>query len=288
MAHVKTKGFVVRVVPVGESDRIISLLTEDHGLISVSVRGARRTRSPHLLTTQIFSFSAFELFYNKGHYSINASELIEPFSALQQDLDRLVCASHLAEVLIDCLRDDLAQPGVYRLWAYSMQAVSRQPDPLLTVHVAQLRLLMEIGFAPRLDSCVFCGNPGELTADEALHFSIAAGGLICGRPACQNRAADCQAMPPGGLACLRHIRQADMPRLFAFTLTPEVRRFVIDLSSRYLSHQMEKAYTRLDMIRNLHADFEQIEALQKPAPQKPAPRTDQDTDPSTRDHQSGH
>ncbi|MCK9252469.1 MAG: recombination protein O N-terminal domain-containing protein, partial [Clostridiales bacterium] len=47
MALIKTKGFVLRAVPVGESDRIISLLTEAHGLISVSVRGARRARNPH-------------------------------------------------------------------------------------------------------------------------------------------------------------------------------------------------------------------------------------------------
>jgi DNA repair protein RecO (recombination protein O) len=280
MAHVKTKGFVVRVVPVGESDRIIGLLTEDYGLISVSVRGARRTRSPHLLTTQIFSFSEFELFSNKGHYSINASELIEPFSALQQDIDRLVCASHLAEVLIDSLRDDLAQPGVYRLWAYGLQAISRLPDPLLTVHVAQLRLLMEIGFAPRLDSCVLCGSPGEQAPDEALSFSIAAGGLICGRTGCQNRSADRQAMPPGGLACLLHIQRAPLPRLFTFTLAPEVRRFVVDLSARYLNHQMEKAYTRLDMIRHLHADLGQNEALQNETPQAV-----QVTESAAKDHQ---
>ena len=276
MAHVKTKGFVVRVVPVGDSDRIISLLTEDHGLISVSVRGARRTRSPHLLTTQIFSFSDFELFFSKGHYSINASELIESFSALQQDIDRLVCASHLAEVLIDSLRDDLAQPGVYRLWAYGLQAISRQPDPLLSVHVAQLRLLMEIGFAPRLDSCVSCGRPVENLADEELYFSISAGGFICGRPACQNRAADGQPVPPGGLACLLHIQRSALPRLFSFTLDPDVHRFVIDLSARYLNHQMEKAYTRLDMIRHLHNGLDLYEALPQPEQRAaPSPKDDQ-------------
>lgn len=251
MAQIKTKGFVVRVVPVGESDRIISLLTEDHGLISVSVRGARRTRSPHLVTTQVFAFSLFELFYHKGRYSLNASELIESFSALQQDMDRLVCASHLAEILLDSLRDDLAQPGVYRLWAYALQAVSHRPDPLLSVHVAQLRLLIEIGFAPRLDACVFCGRPAETLHPETLFFSVTAGGLVCDQPACYSRAESRRLIPPGGLACLRHVQTSALPRLFSFTLAPEVRRFFIELSAAYLSHQMEKAYTRLDMLRQL-------------------------------------
>ena len=266
MAQIKTKGFVIRVVPVGESDRIISLLTEDHGLISVSVRGARRTRSPHLVTTQVFAFSLFELFYNKGHYSINASELIESFSALQQDMDRLVCASHLAEVLLDSLRDDLAQPGVYRLWAYALQAVGSRPDPLLSVHVAQLRLLMEIGFAPRLDACVFCGRLLETMNPAAQFFSVTAGGLICDQPSCLSRVADRRPVPPGGLACLRHVQKSALPRLFSFTLAPDVRNFFIELSAAYLSHQMEKAYTRLDMLRQLQPGSVSAEAPPVDAP----------------------
>ena len=282
MAQIKTKGFVIRVVSVGESDRIISLLTEDHGLISVSVRGARRTRSPHLVTTQVFAFSLFELFYHKGHYSINASELIEAFSALQQDMDRLVCASHLAEILLDSLRDDLAQPGVYRLWAYALQAVSNRPDPLLSVHIAQLRLLMEIGFAPRLDACVFCGRKAETLMPEAPFFSVAAGGLICTQTACLSRTADRRPVPPGGLACLQHVQTSALPRLFSFTLAPDVRSFFIELSAAYLSHQMEKAYTRLDMLRQLQTGSAAAEA----SPGRIQSDSGQAAEPAGDDHQT--
>ena len=253
MAHLKLKGFVIRVVAVGESDRIVTILTEEYGLISVSVRGARRTRSPHLLTTQIFSFSDFELFCSKNRYSLQSSELVEPFMALQQDLDRLVCASHFAEVMVDSLRDDLAQPRLYRLWAYSMQALSRREDPLLTVHVAQLRLLMEIGFAPSLDHCVSCGYPlTDMLSGSAL-FSVTGGGLVCEKPACRERLNDARPLPAGAIVCLVHIRQADWPNLFSFTLEENLRRFIMELSGAYLTHQMEKAYTRLDMLRSLAA-----------------------------------
>ncbi|MDD4138667.1 MAG: DNA repair protein RecO [Eubacteriales bacterium] len=248
MALIKTKGFVLRAVPVGESDRIISLLTEAHGLISVSVRGARRARSPHVLTTQVFSLGDFELFANKNRYRLQSSELIEPFSALQQDLERLVCASHLAEVMLDILRDDLPQPGLYRLWAYSMQAISHAPDPLLAVHVAQLRLLMEVGFAPRLDSCLGCGKPVDT---GNWRYSISAGSIFCDNPACGMRSTDLLPLPSGGLACLSHIRQAPLGRLFDFSLSSEIRRFIIAFSASYLTYHLDKVYTRLDMLRHL-------------------------------------
>jgi DNA repair protein RecO (recombination protein O) len=252
MHHLKVKGFVLRVVPVGDNDRIISLLTSQQGLISVSVRGARRTRSPHLLSTQIFSLSEFELFYNKGRYSLNSSQLIEPFRSLQEDVEKLVLASHLAEVVLDCIRDDLAQPVVYQLWAYSIQAVSTRPDGLLLVHVAQLRLLMEIGFSPSLNECVSCGRPlVELDRDK-LFFSCTGGGLVCHRPACLARYHDNRELPGAGLDCLAHIQSASLGRLFSFTLAEDIRQFIIQLSKDYLACQMEKTYTRLDMLQNLN------------------------------------
>ena len=250
MPHVRIKGFVVREVPVGESDRIIGLLTEEQGLINVSARGVRRSRSPHLMTTQVFAYSEFELFQNKGHYSLNASELIEPYLQLQKDLDRLVCAAHLAEVLVDCMRDDIAQPALFRLWAYSMQAMQSSPDPLLAVHVAQWRMLAEIGLSPRLDSCVQCGRK-----QEQIHsFSISSCGLVCSRAECLSRTFDAVPLSPGAWSCLSYCQTAPLARLFNFTVMPDIRSMVIDLSSRYLVHQLEKPYTKLDMLKAIQPD----------------------------------
>ena len=249
MGPVKTKGFVVRVVPVGESDRIVDLLTESLGLVTVSVRGARRNRSPHLLTTQLFSFASFELFENKNRYRLNASELITSFNSLQQDLDRLICATHLAEVLVDATRDDAPQPAVYGLWAYSMHAISTDDDPLLTVHIAQMKLLMLIGFAPHLDACVYCG---QQKAEQKSHaFSFFAGGIICKRSACLSRATDKIKLSRSVLDCLAYIQHAAISKLFQFTLDQKTRVEFIRFSESYLNHQMEKSYTKLRMLESL-------------------------------------
>lgn len=247
MSHLKVKGFVVREVPVGETDRIISILTADHGLISASVRGARRTRSPLLLSTQPFSLSDFELFVNKGHYSVNSADLAEAFMPLQQDLDRLVCAAHLAEVLVDSTRDDVAQPELYRLWAYSLQALQTLNDPLLLVHIAQMRLLAEIGYAPGLDHCIVCGD----AIDDKARFSIRTCGTVCSKPACARTTADAAVMAPGCLACLRHALSIPLPKLFNVRLSAAARQDFIRLADRYLTHQMEKQYTRLHLLQGL-------------------------------------
>ena len=251
MGHIKAKGFVIRVVPVGEADRIIDLLTESMGLITVSVRGARRNRSPHLLTTQLFSFASFELFENKNKYRLNASELITSFQPLQEDLSRLICATHLAEIVIDVTRDDSPQTSVYTLWAFSLHAISNEQDPLLMVHVAQMKLLMQIGFAPYLEGCVICNRTSETHNDY--RFSLQAGGLVCSRQACLSRTTDATRLSKGVLDCLLHIQNAPVTRLFRFSIDPGTRESFLAVSEAYLSHQMEKSYTRLRMLDHLDA-----------------------------------
>ncbi|MGI6333969.1 MAG: DNA repair protein RecO [Saccharofermentanales bacterium] len=249
MPYLKVKGFVIREVPVGDADRIINILTADHGLITASARGARRTRSALLMSTQIFSLSNFEIFINKGHYRVNSAELIEAFLSLHQDIDRLVCAAHLAEVLLDCTRDAMAQPELYHLWAYTMQALQTRDDPMAVTHIAQLRMMAEIGFAPRSNTCVICGN--ELQANPL--FSIQSCGTVCTASACRNLAIDARVLSSGVLECLKHSLTAPFPRLYNVRLGSAVRSDFFCLSTAYLSHQMEKAYTRLNMLTDLQA-----------------------------------
>jgi recombinational DNA repair protein (RecF pathway) len=130
-----------------------------------------------------------------------------------------------------------------------MQALQSLPDPLLTVHVAQWRILSEIGLSPRLDCCVQCGR----TQDAFHYFSIRSCGLVCGRSECLARAPDVQQLSGGALACLAYCQSALLPRLFNFTLQTDVRNQVIDLSARYLVHQLEKPYSKLDMLKTLQS-----------------------------------
>lgn len=248
MAHLKFKGFVLRTIDIGEADRLISILSSDHGLVKAYAKNARRPRSHLRLTTQNFAFCEFSVFQYRERMQIDEAEMLEPFLELQQDMDRLVCAAHLAEVLHDGAEYETEQSDLYRLCAYSLEALRRQPEPLLMVHVAQLRVLSMIGLAPRIDNCVICGQ--ALTAHPS--FSDSACGAICGRPACMSRVPDARLLDQPTLACLLHSQTAPLQRLFSFKMEPEAMIRFIHLSRHYLIHQMEKPYQRLDMLMQLH------------------------------------
>ena len=73
MALIRTKGLVIREINVGEADKIITLLTEDIGKVSVSVRGARKN-SRFSYGTQILTYGQYILF--KGRNSLFSTAAI--------------------------------------------------------------------------------------------------------------------------------------------------------------------------------------------------------------------
>jgi DNA repair protein RecO (recombination protein O) len=247
MAHENFRGFVLRTVRLGEADRLLSILTAERGLVTAVARGAERVRSPMLAATQIFALSDFTAFAHKGRLTIDSAELAEPFLKLREDLDRLVCAAHLAEVFLDLARDDLTGPELYSLWAYSCQAVQSQADPFLVTHAAQIRALAVSGFAPRLDRCLICHQ--EPAGDS--WFDLAARGLLCAADYLPAPDREASKLSPAARSCLNYILQSPMERLFAFRLNETVRQEVCQFADRYLTLTMEKAYTRLALLQDL-------------------------------------
>ena len=60
--QVKTTGIVLREVRTGESDRILTILTPGHGVISASAKSSQRLKNKLFAATGLFCYSEFVLF----------------------------------------------------------------------------------------------------------------------------------------------------------------------------------------------------------------------------------
>ena len=50
-------GVILRETPIGEADKMMTVLTAKYGRISVFARGAKRLKSPLFTASQLFSYS---------------------------------------------------------------------------------------------------------------------------------------------------------------------------------------------------------------------------------------
>ena len=245
--YLTTRGLVLRDVKYKESDRILTVLTEHEGKITVRARGAKSKTSRYRAAAQHLVFSEMTLFGNRGRWSLNEAETIEQFLGLREDLTALALGSYFAE-LLEALSDednpniDILRLGLNALYALSNLTVSHE----IVKATTELRLMCLAGYEPRLDACFRCG---EESAAE-WYFDASEAALVCG--GCRQYG-ELEPLPlcEGSLAAMRHITCADMKKIFSFTLQPDALARLAQACERYVIARLERGFGALDYWKRL-------------------------------------
>jgi DNA repair protein RecO (recombination protein O) len=181
MQKITTEALVLRAVDLGESDRVVHLLTPETGRIAAIAKGARRSVKRFPGTLDFFNQLNVQIERKKGVAQLARLEhakLIRAFHGIREDAGRFALGCYLLE-LLDRLapeggrRGDLA--ALYRFALDALAAIDTLPPAPRLRALLELRLLAA-GLRPELATCVRCGR--AITTPRA-QFWIAEGGAIC-------------------------------------------------------------------------------------------------------------
>lgn len=219
---------VVRTYKLGEADRIVVLLTEQHGEVRAVAKGARRTKSRFGARLEPPSHVAVQLYRGKGELdTVTQVDTVDHFRALRDDLHGLGQALTMVEAAQQVSLERQANPALYRLLLGALRTLAADPSPLVVAGYLWKLLALE-GVAPVLDECVVCGSPDRLVA-----FDHMEGGVVCrddrrGQP-----------LSPAALGLLRDVLGG---RLKAALATPasSATSEVEQLAVRAAEHHMER------------------------------------------------
>lgn len=227
---------------IGEADRFVTALTRDLGVISASVRGARRVKNPNGPATQLLCYSRLSLFQGRDKYIVDDAEPLEVFFGVRERLETLALAQYFCELAgVICPREEPAEDSL-RLLLGALHYLSKGTRPLpLVKAVVELRLLCQAGYAPALTACAGC------SAEEARWFSPLRGTLLC--DACKDGAA--LPLSAGVLAAMRHIVYAPLEKIFSFSLSEEGLSALSALCERFLLTQVDRGFRTLEFYHSL-------------------------------------
>ena len=119
-----TRGLILREVRYKEADRILTILTESEGKITAKARGALRKSSRTGAATQQLTWSELTLFGNRGKWTVNEGTVLEGFSGLRDDIEKLALGSYFAECLEAFSVEDQPDPALLQLGLNSLYALS--------------------------------------------------------------------------------------------------------------------------------------------------------------------
>lgn len=246
MEHTVVKGIVLRESDSKESDKILTVLTDKLGKITVVAKGARSRRSKFGAATQYLAYGEWVLSEKHGWQYLTEASTIELFDGVRGDIELLSLASYFAELVTFVASDDIEAGTLLSLLLNALYALGTLHRPQELVKAAfELRLMAEIGFEPLLDSCCACGmdEPAESVLD------LQGGTLLC--RACAREGGAFALLTRGALQACRHVLYGDTKRLYSFSLQPHDLQCFSYATQTYLHTMLDRKFHTLDFYRSL-------------------------------------
>ena len=238
-----TNGIVIRSKSSGD-DRLLTLLTDDFGVINTIARGANKPRSRLASSTELFCYSRLVLFRYRDSTTVDSAEVEQSFFALRNDLSSLALASYIAELCCELAPPEEAASEYLRLVLNTLYFLIQAKKSIWMLKpVFELRLLTMAGFMPDLTGCACCGAYDE-ESDAQMLFAYATGALYCHN--CNLTEYLAEPIAPGVLAAMRHIIYSPSEKLFSFTLPDAGLRELTQISETYLKYHLQRKYRSLD------------------------------------------
>ena len=210
--YLTIQAIVLRVTDYNDRDALLTVLSRDHGKLTVKARGLRRKNSPLIAPCQLLAYGEFTLFEYRGQYTVNEAHSIELFQPLRRDLGKLSLGTYFAQVADVLSQEDMPNPELQSLLLNCLFALSRLNEPERKIKaVFELRAVSLGGYMPDLFGCHVCGSQ---TPDK---FDISEGLLECTR--CRALGGGIR-MPvtQGVLEAMRYICLCDPKKLLSFQI----------------------------------------------------------------------
>ena len=103
--YYKTEGIVLKGMPLGDRDRLISLYTQDYGRVRLVARGIRKISSKLSGHLDTFNRVFVSISSRSSIDSISGGEVVETFKELKTDLKITARAFYIVELIDDFVAD---------------------------------------------------------------------------------------------------------------------------------------------------------------------------------------
>ncbi|NER20934.1 MAG: DNA repair protein RecO [Symploca sp. SIO1B1] len=187
----KATGINLKSIPLGEADRLVTILTREYGLIRAVAPGARKQKSKLGGRTGLFVVNQLLLAKGRSLDKITQAETLESYPGLSKDLGKLAASQYLAELVLYHALSEQPQEELFELLNEHLRRLEQLPNvtanqsetSLVLAQLSQgiFHLLALAGVAPQVQICCVTQqslNPNFTDPDWRVGFSLDAGGTV--------------------------------------------------------------------------------------------------------------
>lgn len=240
-----TDALVIKEMKVGESDRLVTLLTKEYGVIKAFAAGAKNIKSKKAAATGLLSYSSVTILKKNDTYKIYEATPIKIFFGAGSDILHLALSQYFCELSLVLAPGEDDCEEFLRIILNSLHFLTAEKRNCeLIKAITELRIASLTGYMPDL---VACENCSEFEAD-VMYFRVSDGHIICGN--CKNEVG----LIPIDRTCLtamRHIVYSKLNSLYSFDIPDEAAKRLSALTGKYIITQTDHNFKTLDFYNNI-------------------------------------
>jgi DNA repair protein RecO (recombination protein O) len=243
----RTAAIILKRRDFGEADRLLTILTPQHGKLEVIAKGVRKPTSTK--TGHVELYTRADMLIHRGS-SLNIAvqaEMNAPYVPLREDLTRGAYANYAAELLDRFTQDEEAHTqSLFTLFDETLARLCLEPDPRLVARYFEIHLLDFVGYRPELMECISEHEP-LLPQDQ--FFSVVGGGVVCPRHAVQSGAL--MPLPLDTLKVLRHLQRSKWKQIANLKIATATHDDADRIMLAYITNLLERKLQSVDFIRRI-------------------------------------
>lgn len=238
------EALVLSTVDYGESDRLVTLLTREHGKLTAFAAGARKSKKRFAGALEPFMRLRVQLVETRGStVRLDGADIVGGFYTARAELELIARALYAVELCRELTRDREPHPELFDLLeAYLGRLDAREAGPT-SLLAFELSALAHAGLMPRFDACALCGGP----PGERPRFDQGHGGAVC--EPCGARARESVAIPAALLSGLRALQEGQRT-----PLPPELRARARGLLNVFIAHHLGRRLKSVDFMAQVGLD----------------------------------
>ncbi len=244
MERFTDEALVLSTVDYGEADRLVTLLTREHGKLTAFAAGARKSKRRFAGALEPYMRLRVHLVETRGAtVRLDSVDIVAGYYGAREDLALIARALYAVELCRELTRDHEPHPELFELLELYLQKLDAREAGPTSLLAFELSALAHAGLMPRFDSCALCG--GMLGPQP--RFDQAHGGAVC--ELCAVRARDAMAVPPELLSGLRALQEGERTPLPA-----ELRARARSLLNVFIAHHIGRRLKSVDFMAQVGLD----------------------------------
>ncbi|HTG02122.1 MAG TPA: DNA repair protein RecO [Nitrospirota bacterium] len=173
----KTDAIIIGSMNLGEADKLVTFFSLERGVLKGVAKNARKSFRRFGAGLEAFTRSRLHLFEREHQelIRIESADIVQQHAEICCDLGAAAAGAVMLELIKELSPPGERNASAFHLLAQALDLLNEGADPVFLLGIFEIKLFSFLGYQPKLDHCLSCGNPSR---GETVFLPLR-GGVLC-------------------------------------------------------------------------------------------------------------